>query len=171
LIQRLGRLNREESPKTPRPFIVIEPIGHDGKYSPLPYEHDELELATQWLESLGTKPLSQRDLAQGWEKLANERDSQPPKRWQSAWIDYGPANPVLELREGSPSVTVIMEEDWRELTKERGDIAKVAVPMPIRRTDDWQLECEGHGVDYNGVPVAKAEAIHYSESRGAEWAK
>lgn len=171
LIQRLGRLNRVEKPEKTCPFIVIEPTGNDGKYSPLPYEEDELELAKQWLEALGTKPISQRDLSQAWEHLASKHDSQPPKRWQSAWIDYGPANPVLELREGSPTVTVIMQEDWEGFDKKSSDLAEIALPMPIRRNDDWQLERNGHRIDLSGIPVARSDAIKYSAERGAEWAK
>ncbi|MEQ8785539.1 MAG: CRISPR-associated helicase Cas3' [Pirellulaceae bacterium] len=172
LIQRLGRLNRIERPVEPRPFVIVEPLGADGKYSPLPYEEGDLKSSKSWLEAIGDEPCSQRDLADAWERLAEGDSPCAPPRWQSAWLDYGPATPVLELRDGSPTLTVILEEDWPRLCSPDNAtaLAEVALPMPIRPGDDWQLrDREDRPLEFAGVPVAKADKIDYDPQRGAQW--
>lgn len=168
LIQRLGRLNRRAEPGSPvRDFLIVEPQGTDGKFSAAPYDADELDTARKWLEKLGGGPLNQRDLAEQWEQF--DTVTAPP-RWQSAWLDYGPANPVLELREGSPNITVIMEEDLPALKKRSVMLAEVALPMPLQRGAEWQrTNSAGKPDEFNGVPVARTGSIDYSPTRGARW--
>ena len=174
LIQRLGRLNRNaKAGDPPKPFLVAEPAGWDEKYSPLPYEEDELDTARKWLEKLGAGPLKQRDLATMWEAFDPQT---PPPRWQSAWIDYGPANPVLELRDGSPNITLLLEGDWERLRKLKDGASQMSgliaatLPMPIRRNNDWQMKNHfGHPLDFKGVPVARDDSIQYDPLRGATW--
>ena len=168
LIQRLGRLNRKAKPDDrTRPFLVTDPLGPDGKFSPLPYDADDLETAKRWLEKVSNGPQSQLDLAQAWERL-QDPDAQVP-RYQSAWLDFGPATPVLELREGSPSLTVVLHEDWAGLRAESKTLPEVAIPMPNppgKRGDrpfDWQAG------EFNGVPVVRDDALKYDPERGAEW--
>ena len=179
LIQRLGRLNRRTGEGDPtRPFIVADPLDKDGKFSPLPYDADDLEAARQWLSDLGDGELSQKDLADAW-IIMQETSAEVP-RYQSAWLDFGPATPVLELREGSPSITVVLEEDLPAL-KSKGPskktLAEVALPMPVPPAKkggqpfDWQLRDAGGLVNHNGVPVARNDAIDYDPKRGATWAK
>jgi len=73
LIQRLGRLNRYTETDDPRSFIVTDPEGKDGKFSPLPYDADDLELARSWLnQRLGDDDLSQQDLAEAWEAMQQD---------------------------------------------------------------------------------------------------
>ncbi|WP_166822008.1 CRISPR-associated helicase Cas3' [Thalassoroseus pseudoceratinae] len=172
LIQRLGRLNRMENPERPRPFVIVESVGRDGKYSSLPYEEDDLKISQEWLETLGSKPISQRDLAEAWESLEMSRSSTEPPRWQSAWLDYGPATPVLELRDGSPTLTIVLEEDWPRLKDPQcaADLVEVAVPMPVRPGNDWQLQDSlGRPVEFNGVAVARSSSYQYDPHRGAQW--
>ncbi|MGD9714903.1 MAG: CRISPR-associated helicase Cas3', partial [Thermomicrobiales bacterium] len=123
-IQRLGRLNRAAKPpaegQTPpatMPFIVIEPSTAEGTPFHLPYTPQDFELTRRWLDWLSVNKqadLSQRDLADAWEAIDEVAD-----RWPafvpSAWLDGGPMTDVLELRENSPGVTVIREEDADEL--------------------------------------------------------
>jgi hypothetical protein len=90
---------------------------------------------------------------------------------QSAWLDFGPATPVLELREGSPNVTVVLEEDWQALKDGKKTLAEVALPMPVPparrggKPSEWQVG------EFNGVPVARKDAIDYNPERGARWAR
>jgi len=113
--------------------------------------------------------LSQAVLAAAWEKL-QETDADVP-RYLSAWLDFGPATPVLELREGSPNVTVVLEQDWAALKAGEKTLAEVALPMSVppvkrdKRPFDWNIG------QHNGVPVAHKEAITYDPERGATWAK
>jgi CRISPR-associated endonuclease/helicase Cas3 len=177
LIQRLGRLNRHaKEGDEVRPFIVTEPKGADGKFSPLPYDADDLQTAERWLARLGDGQLSQADLATAWEEL-QEGDAEVP-RYQSAWLDFGPATPVLELREGSPSLTVVLEEDYPGLKARNKRLAEVALPMPVPpgkrggKPFDWQLkDGRGQRCAFNGVPVAREDAIVYDPQRGAIWAR
>ena len=168
-IQRCGRLNRAARKNDPpKDFLVIQPRGWDGKASTLPYADDQLNLAREWLASL-SGPVSQQDLIKAWKELDVAEEV---SRFQSAWFDYGPANPVLELREDSPSMTVLMAEDTDGGLKRlnSNDIKKVALSMPLRRDgDDWMLVTEGRPVLCCGIPVAKAGAINYDRSIGGRW--
>jgi CRISPR-associated endonuclease/helicase Cas3 len=159
LIQRLGRLNRDaRDGDPPRPFIVID-VGDDH----LPYTPDESAAAQEWLKALGTGPLSQRDLAEAWQKHDAGRK---PDFVASAWLDGGPSTPVLELREASPGITVVLAADAAEVKAGRRKLAEVAIPMPPPPKGlnwrEWDLL-------RGGVPVAPADAITYDPKGGAEW--
>ncbi len=169
LIQRLGRLNRRaKDGDATRPFIVTDPLGADGKFSPLPYDADDLETARAWIRQLGNGDLSQADLAAAWEKLQDGRAD--VARYQSAWLDFGPATPVLELREGSPNVTVVLEQDWAALKAGTKRLAEVALPMPVPPAKRGDKRFEWQAGEFNGVPVAREDAIVYDPQRGATWA-
>jgi len=165
LIQRLGRLNRQATAESgTRPFIVTEPDGH------LPYTPAELEAARQWLAALGDGPLSQDDLAKAWERFDAERR---PALIPASWLDGGPATQVLELREASPGITVVLNtEKYPDAVRVRkGHIsaARVALPLPPppkRWKDEWRNWPEARG-----LPIAPAEAIDYHPERGAQWRK
>lgn len=179
LIQRLGRLNRRATDgDAPRPCVVIEPVGRDGKTrSSLPYEDDELMTSEQWLAALpkddGGLTVSQRHLADAWLEL--DVTNQPVARSASAWLDYGPANPVHELREGSPNITVLCEDDVQRYQEEhdslRGfDVVEYALPMPTRPGTDWAAKRGSMGVlRICGLPVATSESLAYCPLRGGEW--
>ena len=72
-------------------------------------------------------PLSQADLAAKWEtSAAGER----PEFIASAWLDGGPVTQVLELREASPGVSVIREQDEEEAKEKGARLAEFILPMP-----------------------------------------
>lgn len=157
LIQRLGRLNRQAKEGHPtRPFVVVEPDTH------LPYTPADLDRARAWLTALPAADISQQNLADKWEQTGD----QPPDLVESAWLDGGPATTVLELREASPGITVLMEEDVRRVTTGL-DVARYAIPMPPPpRHLEWKLWAKCYG-----IPVAPPAAITYDELRGASWAR
>jgi CRISPR-associated endonuclease/helicase Cas3 len=161
LIQRLGRLNRQATAASAaQPFIVIVPDGH------LPYTPADLEAAQQWLAALGEAPLSQDDLAKAWEQFDVERW---PGLVPASWLDGGPQTQVLELREASPGVTVVLSTDVAAVQKGQVPVARVALPMPPppkRWKDQWRKWPEA-----KGLPVAPPEAIDYDPERGAQWRK
>ena len=105
--------------------------------------------------------ISQAHLAQMWEQSAEN----PPDLVASAWLDGGPVTRVLELREGSPGITVIMEEDAAKVRTTK-DLGRYTLPMPPPRRKDWMTwpRCKG-------IPVAPAGTIDYDELRGAKWQK
>jgi CRISPR-associated endonuclease/helicase Cas3 len=159
LIQRLGRLNRQARTGDPaRPFIVVEPEGH------LPYTPAELDAARQWLAALGEGDLSQRDLASAWEKYDEDRR---PDHVASAWLDGGPTTQVLELREASPGITVVLERDAAAIRSGALLQARAALPMPpVPRhlKDAWKA-----WPDVKGLKIAPEGTIDYDPERGAKW--
>lgn len=165
LIQRLGRLARRAKENDPtRPFLVVEPMNDDGSPAVLPYKPQELEDAKKWLETLGDSPLSQTDLAKKWEEY--DRASRP-EFVGSAWLDGGPSTQVLELREASPGLTVVLYQDIEDLESGKKSVAEVALPMPPPpRGMDWRK-----WRDFKGVPVAPSDLIDYKPKRGAQWGK
>ncbi len=174
LIQRLGRLNRRATPGDPtRPFLVIEPQRKDGTLLALPYSPEDFDLARRWLEhlcELDDGKLSQRHLREAWEndpEVQNRRPTYVP----SAWLDGGPVTSLLELREVSPGITVIMEDDLPEVLDERSNqrkcLSELTVPMPPPpRTVNWR-----DWRQVRGVLVAPSEVIQYDAQRGAQWRK
>jgi CRISPR-associated endonuclease/helicase Cas3 len=157
LIQRLGRLNRRASKKgdATKPFIVTEPDNH------LPYTPAELEAARQWLGKLPDANISQRDLAQKWEQSADN----PPDQVLSAWLDGGPMTTVTELREASPGITVLMQEDRNTVREQPKTLARLVLPMPPPpRHLDWRA-----WLKERGLPIAPTGTIDYDPKRGAKW--
>jgi CRISPR-associated endonuclease/helicase Cas3 len=159
LIQRLGRLNRRSSPArpaAPAPFLVLP-------FSGKPYEQQELAEAEGWLARLGEGPLSQRDLTVKW--------APPPAQagvalTSSTWLDGHFCTELAPLRESSPSITVLLEEDAEKVRQGRVKVQEVALPMspPPSSLRGWRSWPVVHF-----FPVAPREAIRYDPLRGARW--
>jgi CRISPR-associated endonuclease/helicase Cas3 len=166
LIQRLGRLNRDaKDGALTRPFLVIT---EDTKSFPLennlPYTPADLTASLGWLGKLPETNISQRTLAEGWESFDSE---DRPEFVSSAWFDGGPSTTVLELREASPGITVLMADDAADVRAVRKAVARVALPMPpAPRHLKWREWAEE-----KGIRVAPKGTISYDPKRGAEWAK
>jgi CRISPR-associated endonuclease/helicase Cas3 len=159
LIQRLGRLNRwAKSGALTKPFLIIEPDSH------LPYTPADLDAARKWIGELSADSISQRQLAEKWEHTGN----QPPELVASAWLDGGPTTTVSELREASPGMTVLMEEDKARVSAKPKHLARLVLPMPPPpRSLNWRDWSK-----FRGLPVAPTGTIIYDERaklRGAEW--
>ena len=158
LIQRLGRLNRRANDGDPtRPFVVVEPDNH------LPYTEEDLAFTRRWLARLSEDGISQCDIAAAWEQSHDE----PPVAVSSAWLDGGPITSVTELRELSPGITVLLEDDLQRVRKKPKDLPRLTLPMPIPprglNWHEWPRE--------KGMPVAPSGSICYDGLRGAEWQK
>jgi CRISPR-associated endonuclease/helicase Cas3 len=160
LIQRLGRLNRKAKRRdNTRPFIVLD-VGDDH----LPYSPADLHAARQWLAALPAESISQRHLAEAWELHDAGRK---PDFVASAWLDGGPVTTVLELREASPGITVVLHDDGRRVQDGEVTLAEVTLPMPPpRRALSWR-----EWSALKGVPVAPPDTIDYDPLRGASWRK
>jgi CRISPR-associated endonuclease/helicase Cas3 len=158
LIQRMGRLNRRSSPRDPQPVkpaFVLEPGNHR------PYEPADLDCAREWLATLGTGDLSQRDLVAAWVHA----DS-PVAEVASAWLDGGLDTEPRELREDSPGITVLMHGDAELARVDPSQALARTVPMPPVRGADWLAWPQvAH------YPVAPVDSILYDPKRGARWAK
>lgn len=157
LIQRLGRLNRraEEGDAT-KPFVVIEPGSH------LPYTPPELTSAQAWLAKLPAEKISQKHLADLWEQTGDH----PPALIASAWLDGGPLTTVMELREGSQGISVLMERDRPVVKACPGELGRFVLPMPPPKTTEWKT-----WIRERGIPVVPEGFIIYDKLRGAEWQK
>lgn len=162
LIQRLGRLNRRATDNTwpTKGFIIIEPVDKRGNQAPLPYTAEQLEEARIWLASLPSK-ISQADLVKGWEAMPSQPET---IRTESTWLDGGFAREVKELRQSSPGITVILEEDIPKVRADMPSLLEVTIPMNPR-----------FGMDLNTWPsfqhafVVNRDQIEYSELTGGEW--
>jgi CRISPR-associated endonuclease/helicase Cas3 len=134
---------------------VVEPGNH------LPYTPADLGAARTWLKSLPDDGISQRHLADAWEQTSD----QPPELVASAWLDGGPATTVTELREASPGITVLMEEDLPRVKAKPRDLQRVVLPMPPPpRSLNWQQWRRERA-----LPIAPPGTIIYDPLRGAEW--
>jgi len=157
LIQRLGRLNRRatpEAPSRPCPFVVVPFRG-------LPYAATDLAEARAWLDRLGYEALSQRDLVDAWTPV----EADPTDFVASAWLDGGFHTEPIALREPSPGITVLLEEDAQQAACDARHAVYAALPMgPPRRTTTWR--------DWKvvrGYPVAPRTRIQYDPLRGGAW--
>ena len=153
LIQRLGRLNRRAKAGSPVcPFIVLEPERD------LPYAKSEMEDARSWLDRLGSGPLSQGDLTASWEQKA-----EVPPRGRSQWLDEPLWTEPDSIRESSPGVSVLLEEDCPRVVKREVPACACLIPMPP--TDRKRLSSMARGCFF----VAGPDLIQYDPRRGAEW--
>jgi CRISPR-associated endonuclease/helicase Cas3 len=166
LIQRLGRLNRQARPGDPtKPFVVIE-IEPDA-YSPYVDRHRQPdpprwpEATRSWLARLQLDGITERDLVEAWEHAGED----VPLPSESSWLDGGPTTTVNELREASPGITVLMEEDRPRLKANPKVLARLLLPMPPPpRSLGWQAWPRE-----KGIPIAPAGSIKYDPERGAGW--
>ena len=156
LIQRLGRLNRRAEANDPtKPFVVVEPDNH------LPYTVEDLDAARAWYDRLPVGQISQCLLANAWEHGAEPS----AEAVASAWVDGGPTTSVTELRESSPGITVLMDEDRPRVKKRPKDLGRLVLPMPpVPRHMNWR-----EWPKLRGLPVAPAGTINYDRMRGASW--
>lgn len=180
LIQRLGRLNRRAKPpddgeRLPptMPFLVVEPTLADGSPFHLPYTPEDLELAQRWLAHLKEnrpRELSQRHLADAWEAIEDDTDWRPAFV-PSAWLDGGPTTDVLELREGSPGITVIREEDAETVRRREVPAGRVTIPMPPppKWIRDQLFTPEGREARIQGAFVVNETMLDYTPKRGGQW--
>ena len=160
LIQRLGRLNRrvsEQDPGRPRAALMLRPDNER------PYERPELDAADAWLDALMelARPLSQRDLADGFLALA---DAGPLRLdLTMPWLDSGWCATPQSVREPGFTVTVLLAADADRCRVDAKELVKRSLPMPYHeRMESWTR--------LHGAFVAPPNAIRYDAHRGATWA-
>lgn len=156
LIQRLGRLNRRSSPERPEPAKPVIVLPFRGP----PYDRgDELTQAEQWLERLGTGPLSQHDLVAAWTEQTGTDDPVV-----SAWIEGGFNTEPYAVRDAGVGITVLIEDDARRIREGTERAQRVALPMNRPRSPDWRAWPRTAF-----LPVCPADVIAYDRERGAQW--
>jgi CRISPR-associated endonuclease/helicase Cas3 len=165
LIQRLGRLNRRAKPDGTtgtRPFLVYDPPGWPGR-APLPYTSRELEEALAWLDALGEDGIRQSDLIGRWPERPPE--ASPPAEGGHVWLDGGLVTEPWPLREASPGIDVILEDDRPGVEAGRDRPEDVRIPMPpVPRGLNWRKwpVCGFCRVPPSGM-------ISYDPRKGARW--
>ena len=165
LIQRMGRVNRRSLGGPPAPVHMIEPDGAE------PYDVAELATARRWLRELIDErgaSLSQADLAAKFGSYHSDDLSR--RDCSSSWIDGGPISAPAPLREEGYTFSVIRGEDRSKCLSAAGkpvnrEITKHVIPMPFRQVEEeiggWER--------LNGVFVAPAGRMLYSEEEGGSW--
>jgi CRISPR-associated endonuclease/helicase Cas3 len=161
MIQRLGRLNRRSSPTSPapvKPFVVLVPPRS------APYTDVQLKEARCWLDALGGRELSQRDLVDAW-KHQEQPEAQP---CESAWLDGLFSTNSRALRDASDGISVLLESDLPRLRRGEKKAIEVAIPMnrPPRGWEKWRRD---RSTSFLTVPPSSA--ITYDEKEGAQWVK
>ncbi|MCG6157253.1 CRISPR-associated helicase Cas3' [Rubinisphaera margarita] len=170
LIQRLGRLNRRARPdghSLTKPFVLVNPTSPDGGSFHWPYTPEEFRLTDLWLQSLPSSGITQRHLSQAWEELPDHSQRRPAVA-QSAWLDGGPTTQVLELRESTPGVTVILEEDAEKI-RAGEDLGFYTIPMPAPSGKVRQQLLSPTARRIRGCFVVSRQFIDYDAKRGAQW--
>jgi CRISPR-associated endonuclease/helicase Cas3 len=173
LVQRLGRLNRYATADDPR-LCLVYPFRGD------PYNEDEKHLLTKGdcraameatrrtVAELNGKPSSQADLAA---RLDGMLDREEPDR-SSAWLLGGWLSEPQPAREGDQSITIIREEDLREIESELGREDrrvwnhKRLVPWTIPMLYDRRFVFTRR---VGGYPLAPTGTVHYNVKEGATW--
>ncbi len=160
LIQRLGRLNRRSTPEHSlgvKPWVVVPFRGE-------PYAQRELDAAAEWRGRLAGRPLSQRDLVDAW----TPEDGPVPRPAASTWLDGRFVTEPAPVREGTPGITILLEEDAPAVREGRVRSVEVAIPMnpPPGKPGEWMAWPR---VRY--LPVPPAGLVTYDPMRGAQWRK
>jgi CRISPR-associated endonuclease/helicase Cas3 len=167
LIQRLGRLNRrmlrqEEETR----LALIYPWSDQN-----PYSSEELETGKQLVQEVIHKSaVSQEDLAEIAVQLNSRTEAEVHSRWlEDNWCTY----PDM-LRDGSGTVTVLLQEDIAKIKK--------AAELKKSQRKDWSFmrEAQGWSVPIRiprnlsqwkrcrFYPIAPSDEIYYCEETGAE---
>ncbi len=159
LIQRLGRLNRRstpEEPTPPAPFLIVPPE------NTLPYEAADLESARKWLAAMGVGPLSQQTLSEAWTMNMAPWNG----IFQNEWLDGFMQTRPGPIREGSASISVLLQADVDVARANPNRLPELVIPMtppPGREWQSWPV------VGY--ARVVPANRITYNPMRGAQWTR
>lgn len=162
LIQRLGRLNRRmtRAEEETRTALIYSCAQH-------PYLSEAFSTGMRLIKQVaGITAASQADLAAIAARLNSRPEEEVHSRWlEDNWCTYSDA-----LREGSATVTVLLEQDLAEIRlaanqrKDRSFMREAqgwAVPIRIPATlRDWK-RCRFY-------PIAPRDQVLYSEETGAE---
>ena len=176
MIQRLGRLNRTEFPKTPKPAWILMPE-HAS-----PYEPSEIEQSERWLDNLIAlgRALSQEDLANMFGQIEDEAKTDIAEEMRSAYRNAVFVSGVWKtevgmIRDHGYTINVILERDLADYREKHGtdpDLKWVKaneVPITLRsEVTRWRQRIHGR-------LVAPCTSIHYDfdpvaeRGKGAEW--
>ncbi len=163
LIQRLGRLNRWMRLKmSPCPFIIVEPE------NPLPYTLAQLAESRRWLERLGARNLSQRNLVREWYLDPDAIDIQiDDEHKHSSWLDGMFRSEPESTRDAMPTIQVILREDASLVEEQPSQGPRYALPMNTNLTIQnlWGTWPKVAGI----YPCPPTDIIDYDPVKGGRW--
>lgn len=166
MIQRLGRLNRRYDPANPttRTALFVEPPG------PHPYTGAELDLGRRWLSVVARPGRSQADLTGAFEALETPSTSGSPLTL--AWIDRPPFAWQAPLREGAPSIQVLLPADAPSCRRGNQvlleEVTRRSIPMPLLRHVDREFPAWPR---LAMAFIAPEGRVRYSPEFGASWTR
>jgi CRISPR-associated endonuclease/helicase Cas3 len=182
LIQRMGRLNRRSTPDKPRPvkWAIIRSLPEAVPNVCLPYDKDEIEIASRWIGMLKSlsKSLNQHDLAETFAQLNDTTECDITKAEERACFFSGlwRTRPGMTRAEGY-TIGVILEADLNACDEfdrygepSRDWLRCHEVSIPIK---EMALRWRRAG----GLRVAPDDQVAYDfneetkEGTGARWQK
>jgi CRISPR-associated endonuclease/helicase Cas3 len=188
LIQRLGRLNRDDDePEDTALAIVLEikDPKHAERIYAVPYVKpnqeplDEFMLAYEWVSALPPDPstVSQAQLADALDEVLSKNKELLPAA-DSTWLDGEWHSQIDSLRAGDISVPIVLERDVktirdagkgfaeRERRREcRKEAIRRSLSIPARAQVNGWKRLKEHGL----YRIARDEHVEYNEDTGARW--
>ncbi len=184
LVQRLGRLNRYATADDPWPCLVYpfegEPYNENEKPELIQTRGDfraGMTAARKAVFDLAGRSCSQRNLADRLNEMIEAEEFED----YSAWLDDGWLTEPAQLRAGDNCITLIREEDLKEIEEKlgresakpskwtSGNLAWWTIPMLYPRSGFEPVRRAG------GYPVAAAGTVDYPTDKlkkpteGASW--
>jgi CRISPR-associated endonuclease/helicase Cas3 len=176
LIQRLGRLNRYASSDDAWPCLIYpfqgDPYNERPEWIQLRGDYRAGMAATRKAaKELATTPCSQQELADRLKQMDEYEEFEK----YSAWLDDGWLTEPGQLRDGDSSLTVIRQEDLKEIQDKLGSRNAKPSNWTTARLVPWTIpmlmQRGFQPVDrIGGYPVAAEGTITYRRREGASWA-
>lgn len=175
LIQRLGRLNRDDDePRETKRAMILErpdaiPYTEPGSKKP----SAESELAYRWIERLrpGFAALSQQQLARALKKVSISSNPNFYQMADSEWLDGLWHSQIGPLRGGEGTVPIVLERDLPlirragDRTKKKEEAIRRSLSIPARPAVNGWKKLDEHKL----FRIAKSEDVEYFEETGAQW--
>ncbi len=188
LIQRLGRLNRDDDePESTAMAMILEikDAKQEGKIYAVPYVKPNREplkefmLAYEWLDALPREPgpVSQKQLADALDEVLSKKKELLPLA-DSTWLDGEWHSQIDSLRAGNITVPIVLERDVCTIRaagkglaepERRRECRKEAIRRSLSipacaQVNNWERLKE-HGL----YRIAREEQVEYDEDTGARW--
>jgi CRISPR-associated endonuclease/helicase Cas3 len=164
MIQRLGRLNRRAVPAdagSPPPPVMTALV---RPFTGLPYGDTELAVAQKWLNDLPERALSQRDLTDWWKD-----DPRPLGDVRAVrWLDAPFETQAGEVRQATPGITVLRDEDKAAVRSRKSLAVRYAIPMNLPPAGvDWRSWEQAGWLPV--APKSGRGSLQYDAKLGARW--
>lgn len=183
LIQRMGRLNRKATEHTPARECVVIELDHTSNKERLPYDEQQLLDALTWLDELPGYKLSQRDLAEAFERVEEQREAEVSADLPSTLVSEPVYASKGSLREAGVTGSFLLSRDANRISGARSRARKLsgddaarewaraskiaiqsALPMVAPRWFEyWKWRREG------AAYVIPEGLASYDEEVGATW--